>query len=245
MGLKSFIEKIKKGLQSEPFDSSAFEDPLAQKTAWHPQASGGSNFKTRTLKKVSSSELHYKGSTGGLLFALAFTLMPTLFIAVFFSVGFFDVEGGFKYAFAFIFIFPAVGLYLLYIHLRPIVLDKRLGYFYKSFKKPVNSLHHTSTKNHIKLDTIGALQIVQERVRTKNSSYTSYELNFVFEDATRYNVIDHAKYEMIQEDAKTISEFLGIPLWDATTLQTYEPKNRKKQVDTDAPYDSTRRFRDM
>lgn len=245
MGLRSFIEKIKKGLQPEPFDPSAFDDALAQKTAWHPQASGGSNFKTRTLKKVSSSELQYKGSTGGLLFALAFTLMPTLFIAIFFSTGFFDVEEGFKYAFLFIFIFPVAGLYLLYIHLRPIVLDKRSGYFYKSFKKPVNSLHRTNTKNHIKLDTIGALQIVQEYVRTKNSSFTSYELNFVFEDGTRYNVIDHAKYETIQEDAKTISEFLGVPFWDATNLQTYHPTNRKRNMDTDTPYDSVGKFRDM
>jgi hypothetical protein len=245
MGLRSFIEKIKKSLKPAPFDASAFDGPLAQKTAWHPQARGGSNFKTRTLKKVSSSELHYKGSNVGLLFALIFTVMPIVFIAIFLNSGFFDTNGDFKYAFIFVFIFPAVGLYLLYIHLRPIVLDKRLGYFYKSFKKPVNSLHHTNTKNHIKLDTIGALQIIQEYVRTKNSSYTSYELNFVFEDGNRYNVIDHARYETIQEDAKTISEFLGVPFWDATNLQTYHPANRKRNMDTDTPYDSTRRFRDM
>lgn len=248
--LRSFFERITKNMKPKPLDVSAFDDPLANKTAWHPQASGGANFKTRTLKEVSSSELHYKGSTAGLLFALVFTLMPTIFVIFFFSGGFFETEGETKYFFLFILIFPAVGFYLLYTHFRPIVLDKRLGYFYKSFKKPVNSLQRTNTKNHIKLDTIGALQIIPEYVRSKNSSYTSYELNFVFEDGDRYNVVDHAKYEAIQKEAIIISEFLGVPLWDASTMKSYHPMYKKNTMDTDAPYDSagydsTRRYRDM
>jgi len=171
--------------------------------------------------------------------------MPSIFVIFFFSGGFFETEGETKYFFLFILIFPAVGFYLMYIHLRPVIFDKRLGYFYKSFKKPANSLQRTNTKNHIKLDTIAALQIIPEYIRSKNSSYTSYELNFVFENGDRYNVIDHAKYEAIQKEAIVISEFLGVPLWDASNLQTYQPNNRKKNIDTDAPYDSTRRFRDM
>ena len=84
-------------------------------------------------------------------------------------------------------------------------------------------------------------------MQSKNSSYTSYELNFVFEDGSRYNVIDHAKYESIQKEAIMISEFLGVPLWNAHSLETYTPMNRKRDMDTDAPYDSTARgrFRDM
>lgn len=245
MGLQRFIEKIKESLKSTPFDASIFNDPLAAKTAWHPQARGGANFKTRTLKKVSSSELRYKGSVAGLLFALVFTIMPLIFSIIFLSSGFFDTDENFKYAFLFIFIFPVVGFYMLYMHFRPMVLDKRTGYFYKSFKKPLNSLQRTTSKKHIKLDTIAALQIIPEYVRSKNSSYTSYELNFVFEDGTRYNVIDHAKYEAIIEDATVLAEFLGVPYWDATNSQTYIPNHRKKYVDTDAPYDSTRRYRDM
>ncbi|GGG10912.1 hypothetical protein GCM10011344_09500 [Dokdonia pacifica] len=250
MGLKNFIEKIKDSLKPIPFDASVFNDPLADKTAWHPQARGGANFKTRTLKEISSSELHYKGSTGGLLFALVFTIMPLIVILIFIFSGFFSSDQEFSFAFLFVFIFPIVGFYLLYMHFRPIVLDKRLGYFYKSFKKPVNSLQRTSTKNHIKLTSIAALQIIPEHIRSKNSSYTSYELNFVFENGERYNIIDHAKYEAIEKEAITISEFLGVPLWDASTMKTYLPMNNKNSMDTDAPYDSagydsTRRYRDM
>ena len=172
--------------------------------------------------------------------------MPLVFIIGFFSSGFFEVIGDFKFAFIFFLIFPAVGFYLLYLHLRPMVLDKRIGYFYKSFKKPMNSLQRSNKKNHIQLKKIAALQIISEYVRTDKSSYTSYELNFVFEDGSRYNVIDHAKYEAVREDAAIISEFLGVPYWDAVNGQTYTPKNKKSIVDTDAPYDSTRRrYRDM
>lgn len=246
MGLKSFIEKITKGVKSEPLDTSIFNDPLADKTLWTPQARGGASFKTRTLKKVSSSELHYKGSTGGLLFALIFTIMPLAIIIGVLSTGFFSFNGDFKFFMIFFLIFPIVGVYLLYRHFLPMVLDKRIGYFYKSFKKPMNSLQRSNKKNHIQLKKIAALQIISEYVRTDKSSYTSYELNFVFEDGSRYNVIDHAKYEAVREDAAIISEFLGVPYWDAVNGQTYTPKNKKSIVDTDAPYDSTRRrYRDM
>lgn len=246
MGLKSFIEKITKGITPEPFDTSIFNDPLADKTPWTPQARGGASFKTRSLKKVSSSELHYKGSTGGLLFALIFAIMPLIIIIGFFGSGFFEVNGESKFVLIFFLIFPVVGFYLLYRHFQPIVLDKRSGYFYKGFKKPVNSLQRTTKKNQIKLKTVAALQIISEYVKTDKSSYTSYELNFVFEDGSRYNVIDHAKYEAVREDAVVISEFLGVPFWDGVSRESYIPKNKKSMIDTDAPYDSTkRRFRDM
>lgn len=245
-GIKKFF-----GIKEKPILNPAiFNHPLAEKTSWKPKASGGANFKTRTLKEVSSSELHYKGSIGGLFFALAFTIVPIIGIVIFLASGFFSKDEGFTYAFLFIFIFPAVGIYLLYIHLRPIVLDKRLGYFYKSFKKPVNSLHSKNTKNHFKLDTIAALQIISEYVRSKNSSYTSYELNFVFEDGLRYNIVDHANYKSIQKEAIIIAEFIGVPVWDAINSQTYQPTHKKKNMDTNTPYDSagydsTKRYRDM
>ncbi len=246
MGFKSFIEKLTKGATPVPVDTSIFNDPLADKTPWTPQARGGASFKTRTLKKISSSELHYKGSTGGLVFALIFTIMPLIIIVGVFSSGFFGINNDIKFFMIFFLIFPAVGFYLLYKHLQPVVLDKRSGYFYKSFKKPVNSLQRSTKKNQIKLKTIAALQVISEYVKTDKSSYTSYELNFVFEDGSRYNVVDHAKYEAIREDAIVISEFLGVPYWDAVSQENYIPKNNKSMVDTDAPYDSTkRRFRDM
>jgi len=96
MGLKSFIEKITKGITPEPIDTSVFNDPLADKTSWTPQARGGASFKTRTLKKVSSSELKYKGSTGGLLFALIFTIMPIIIIVGAFSSGFLGTNDDIK-----------------------------------------------------------------------------------------------------------------------------------------------------
>ncbi len=240
------ISSIKKffGIKEKPtLNPAIFNHPLAEKTAWHPKARGGSNFKTRILKEVSSSELHYKGSSWSLFFSLVFIIMPIIFIVVFLGSDVFGSDNGFKYSSFLFLLFPAVGCYLLFTHLRPIVFDKRIGYFYKSFKKPVNSLHHTKNKNHIKLDTIEALQIIPEYVRTKNSSYTSYELNFVFEDGLRYNVVDHANYETIRKDAKTISDFLGVPYWDAVRLYAYTPVNERQ--DLDKPYSSTGRFRDM
>ena len=63
----------------------------------------------------------------------------------------------------------------------------------------------------VKLNTIHALQLIKERCRTKN-----YELNLVLESGQRINVVDHGGLNRIREDANQLSQFLCIPVWDAT-----------------------------
>ena len=51
----------------------------------------------------------------------------------------------------------------------------------------------------------------------------SYEINLVCEDASRYNIIDHEHKMSIIEDAETLNDFLGVPLWNKLTGETYLP----------------------
>jgi hypothetical protein len=68
----------------------------------------------------------------------------------------------------------------------------------------------------MRFDDIYALQLIKERVRTKNSSYSSYELNLIHKDTTRTNLVDHGKYALLQQDAEMLSSVIGVPLWDGT-----------------------------
>ena len=49
---------------------------------------------------------------------------------------------------------------------------------------------------------------------TKNSSFTSYEINLILKDWSRINVIDHWNKNAILEDAKILWDFLRVRVWD-------------------------------
>ena len=70
--------------------------------------------------------------------------------------------------------------------------------------------------NAAPLDRVHAIQIVHERVRDSDSSYTSYEINLVLHDAQRVTVVDHGSLKHIRRDAEQIAELIGVPVWDAT-----------------------------
>jgi len=65
------------------------------------------------------------------------------------------------------------------------------------------------------LDQVHALQLVSEYCSGNKSSYYSYELNLVLKDGRRVNVIDHGNINRIRQDAQTLSNFLGKPVWNA------------------------------
>jgi hypothetical protein len=70
----------------------------------------------------------------------------------------------------------------------------------------------------IKFADVYALQIIKERVRSKSSSYFSYELNLILKDKERVNLLDHGKYNLVREDADMLASVLGVPLWDAVAV---------------------------
>ncbi len=58
--------------------------------------------------------------------------------------------------------------------------------------------------------------MLRERIRSKNGSYYSYEINLVLHNASRVNVIDHGNHQAVIEDAETLAQALGVPLWDGS-----------------------------
>ena len=111
-------------------------------------------------------------------------------------------------------VFMAVGMGMFIYGTAPIVFDKGNGYFWKGRKSPQDVIEISSLKKCIQLDQIHAIQLVSEYIHTSKSSFYSYELNLVLEDARRMTVVDHGNLKRLREDAGKLSEFLGKPIWD-------------------------------
>jgi len=235
MGILEILKNLKSGGKKSTFDLSVFDDPLASKTSWTPAYSGGANFKTRTLKKISQSELHFVASTGAKFFGLAFLLFPFFFLIIGFSTTekmefSLDLLGFVIVPFAFL----CLGFFIYRKYSKPIIFNMQSGYFYKGKKNKELSLNPKENKDTFKLEKIKALQLLSEYIRGNKSSYTSYEINLVFEDGSRYNVVDHGHRSSIEKDAITLSNFLGVPLWNQLTSETYLPRT----TSSSSSYDS-------
>jgi hypothetical protein len=218
---KDLIEKLKKlSRERVSFDPSRFDDPIAAKTEWSPAKGGGASFKTHNLVRVNSNRFIFRSSIGARIFYSVFLLIG-LGCAFGFSYSRI-MEGTFDYSMNSLFpilfgsIFTLAGGLMLFFGTKPIVFENGSGYFWKGRKNPQFRNNANDSKNSTKLSEIHALQIIKEYVRGDKTSYHSYEINLVLNDASRINVVDHGKLKQIREDAEKLSQFLRKPVWDAT-----------------------------
>jgi len=189
------------------------DDPVAQKVSWEPAKSGGANFKTQKIE-ISAEKVVVKKTLGMILFGLVFFLpglgglligAPYNFINGDEGAGFFFILWGAG--------FGGAGLAMLYFT-KPFTIDKMRGVFYRG--KKYNSNPTGKKKTQGLLVEIHAIQLLSERVQSKNNNYTSYELNLVFKDGNRMNIMDHGNGKDIEEAAKKLGQMLKVPIWQAS-----------------------------
>lgn len=213
------LKKLRRLAESRPaFDPRVFSEPLAEKTAWTPLKPGGTNFTTHLLVR-EGDRLEFKIAAGARVFALIF-LLSGLAMIVGFAIPLLlrrplvfreqDVAATVGV------IFAVVGWFLWRTYNRPVIFDRRTGYFWKGAISPDQFVNREALKDCCPLEDIAALQIIAERVRGDKSSYWSYELNLVRHDGRRLNVVDHGSLEVIRADARAAADFLQVPLWDAS-----------------------------
>ena len=219
--LQAWLKKLgSPGNNSVPFDPSRLGDPVASQTAWTPAKGGGANFRTQKLVVVNSYRIEFRASIEAKIFYAIFLLAGLAMIIGLsysrFSRGTFQFNADTIMPLLIGAVFAAIGGAMLYFGTRPVVFDKMRGCFWKGRTPPNEVIDHTALKHYSEFNRIHALQIVSELCRGKNSSYYSYELNLVLADGQRVNIVDHGNLKKLREDAKTLAEFLGKPLWDAT-----------------------------
>ncbi len=201
---------------SYPVPSEYRDDPVARRTEWHPLKSGGANFVTHRLVRSGDKYL-FKPTVGALLFYSVFFLAG---VGMLYFFDFPTAPGDFAqmdeddYVLLLMgVIFTSGGGYMMRTGSRPIVFDRRRGYYYLGTDSPDEYLDKSQLKDFVRLEKIHALQLVREYVRTKNSSYYSYELNLVLKDGARINIVDHNGADKLQEEARILAEYLGVALW--------------------------------
>jgi hypothetical protein len=198
---------------------SAFNDPLALETEWTPLKSGGANFKTAGLHRVSVSRWEFRSSLGLKLFSAVFVVLGLAVCIVAVNKHWPASGSGWDRELFLIggvgLLFTLAGSWMAYAGSVPAVFDKNHGYFVKSRKKPEHLVNPTTLKSYSELKRVHALQLLAEHCKGDKSSYFSYELNLVLDDGSRINVIDHGNLQAVRQDAAALAEFLGKPVWDS------------------------------
>ncbi len=208
----------RRGDDGDDFDPSIFNDPLALETEWIPAARGGASFGMHRLIQPSANRVEFDSTVGAKVFCLLFfftgsglllfqlnriaqsgflgrdTLVPALVGAAFAVVG--------------------AGMYR--IGTMPRVFDRSLALFWRGRSEPTLMNVGPPIASSAPLSSIHALQLLSEFVSGSKNSYYSYELNLVLNDGRRINVVDHGNLKRLRSDAKTLSQFLDKPVWDAT-----------------------------
>jgi hypothetical protein len=221
--LRNLINQF--SIEAVPFDPSAFNDDLANRVSWSPVKRGGANFRTHKLVIEEPFVAKFKTTVGHLLFGLIFMIIGIgvtgwMAYAIYGDVKFDGFGSLVRLAMPLMFggIFALGGIFTIFSALSPIRFDKQTGDFRKGRRaaKSIGPHEMEASSGYAKLNSIHALQLIKEYCRKKDSSYYSYELNLVLESGQRINVVDHGSLNRIREDAQTLGQFLGIPVWDAT-----------------------------
>lgn len=220
--LKKIKKFIKEASQQPAFDASKFNDSLASEIKWTPLKGGGSNFRTHKLVPVDYNRIEFKSTLGAKIFCSIF-MGAGLAVPAGISIHSFQNSGqlfqsDFLFGILFGLIFMGVGGFMFYRFAKPVIFDKMRGMYWKGWKVPDHYSVRDTGKEISRISSIHAIQLLSEYVRSDKSSYYSYELNLVLKDGSRLNVVDHGNAAKLREDAKTLSEFLGKPVWDAVNV---------------------------
>jgi hypothetical protein len=193
------------------------EDPVAQKVSWNPHNPGGSNFRTQDLV-VSNDKIRIVKSRSMNLLAVGSVV-----------AGIIGLVAGFNMLFSEFLIFGVFlmvwgggfgGLaYFVFIKSSPnFTIDTFNGTYCVGDEFDNVNKKDRMVQGYLK--DIHATQLIEERISSKSSdgrrnSYNSYEMNLVFKDGERLNIMDHGSREDVDASAIKLGGILNIPIWKA------------------------------
>ena len=194
------------------------EVPTPGSVSWTPLKGGGTNFRTHTLERISDKKMEFRPSISTKLLCASFIGMG-LFIPIYHHAVE-DIIASSMGPFAKSLIAIGIGLILIWAGFKFWHILGGLCTFDKSKGRFTNN---GRDYNVASLDEVYAIQILREKLKDSDNdlgssmqktAFISYELNLVMRDGKRLPVVDHSAREKIREDSETLSEFLGVPVWD-------------------------------
>jgi len=193
------------------------DDPIARKVSWDPAKLGGANFRTQKMK-VSGNQIVIERTGSAILFCLFFALLGLVGqvaggLLIFLNS---ELAGGVFMIVLGVLFDVVAALLLILIGNRKVIFDKLAGVYFRGKAFDHSTSSHRSQQG--RLADIHAIQLVNEKIRSNPangdlSTYTSYEMNLVFKDGDRLNVMDHGIEKDIEESARQLGSYLGVPIW--------------------------------
>ena len=201
-------------------------DELIDKVEWTPLKKGGRADKTHRLIKVSDDRMEYRLSaskTFNHLFMVLFGIGIILFSL--FGDG---MEFGQSKSMVILIsgvIVTLVSFLIFIIVSKKTNLDKNHLAMWKGNLEPSLTKDATTLKEFHSLEGLHAIQVIKEKASapgslnqqgngfSSNRSFYSYEINLVFKNTERVNLVDFEDIKSIKKQASILAGFFNIPLW--------------------------------
>lgn len=210
--IKEYIKHLNR-VRKNNIDVSQFNDEIANLTDWESLNTVTSNFNTRQLIKVNKDILKYKTTIGMKLFSGVFMAAGAICLAISWP----SQDGRWlPHSFAgeglgelVCLVFFVLGAAMLYFSSSPIVFDGKKRALFKGRGKKIKTTYFSE---------IYALQLIPNYVSDSDGdNYYNYQLNIVFSDGRRVNIVSYYNADKARKDSKTVSNFIDKKLWDALT----------------------------
>ncbi len=198
-------------------DLSRFADPVAGQTEWSCMQGRKRGLRTHGMVEVDADRIAFRATWKSFLVALAFVFMGTLVTYLIITQVIAGFRTGILHAnlwgpLLIALSFVGAGGFMLYDYLKPIVFDKRMGSYWKSWKRPDEWSNEIPRKDSVSLKDIHALQIVT----TGSDRFGTIELNLILHDGSRRPVVYYPRIAQNQfrGDVSILARFLDRPIWE-------------------------------
>ena len=205
------------------FDPSVLNDPVAILTKWEPCEK---SCDSRKAVRRNTQRIEFRSTSGPFLLLGTFVLLGlALFVGGVHGLISEPRDKVIESIFVALLGLAVAGGVLVFLldQLTPAVFDLRHGCYYRGRRMPEQTAKHTEAKDYVKLERVHALQIIEQyhfshasQTPKRKKGYLVFELNLILEDGSRIRVTGRKNKNALRKDARTLSEFLGKPLWDAT-----------------------------
>ena len=186
------------------------DDPIADQIKWTPVRLGAAG-KT-IVKEIGINKIKIKPSKSVFVFVGIFVVLGSFLLLY----GFFEVSISMILIGFCVVVLPLIVSSDAF---KEIHIDKTENLIYEK-KKFIFEKFDSSLPLLECISNVHALQITSKYImsgrRGSHSGYWCFEINLIFKDLRRACIMNHKDRLGLIENAKKISTFLNIPIWDAT-----------------------------
>ncbi|MPY26587.1 hypothetical protein FM037_11545 [Shewanella psychropiezotolerans] len=201
------------------FEPASLDDLVATITQWSALVPDNASFCSHKAKCVSATRVKFRPRMIPLILAPLLMLVGTVVILGFSFSALTHGDGTLLIGTVVGIIALVMGTKLLHQWSIVHIFDLQSGDYHTSR----NQQSVIGSKQHCQLADIHAIQLLQKYIYKTYAGEgrqvtCGYELNLVFKDGSRINIVSHREHDFIQSDGQILSEFLNVPLWDATRV---------------------------